>query len=194
MTSLKVHLFTTVGPRTRAETEQALMRYLSGCHAVSTKTPQTTSHPPGSGFLLRAFRRRSGSGAGECPGRPEGSQALQPVFLLHLLLPSSFSSLQRLAARRWSTAAATCGAEAARPASRSAHSRQRCRSRSARATAFVRMSAGFSSPATLCKVKSPARSRSWTHNWLTAKWRTRPMPLLDCGGRVGVETDLQVHA
>ena len=82
------------------------------------------------------------------------------------------------AARRWSTFAATSSAEAARPASRHNVIRLRCRSSRALATTFVRMSAGLSSPGTLCSVKLPARSRSWTQSWLTARWRTRPMPAL----------------
>eukprot|EP00969_Alexandrium_andersonii_P054076 2380292-Alexandrium_andersonii.AAC.1 len=44
-------------------------------------------------------------------------------------------------------------------------------------TALVSMSAGLSVPGHLMSSKSPARTRSWTHNWPTARWRTRPMPV-----------------
>eukprot|EP00969_Alexandrium_andersonii_P001365 60083-Alexandrium_andersonii.AAC.1 len=38
------------------------------------------------------------------------------------------------------------------------------------------MSAGFCSPGHFRSAKAPDRTRSCTHNWATAKRRTRPIP------------------
>eukprot|EP00969_Alexandrium_andersonii_P019156 836616-Alexandrium_andersonii.AAC.1 len=38
------------------------------------------------------------------------------------------------------------------------------------------MSAGFCSPGHFRSAKSPDRTHSCTHNWATAKCRTRPIP------------------
>eukprot|EP00969_Alexandrium_andersonii_P231823 10237216-Alexandrium_andersonii.AAC.1 len=39
------------------------------------------------------------------------------------------------------------------------------------------MSAGFCSPGHFSSAKSPDRARSCTHNWATARCRTRPIPV-----------------
>eukprot|EP00969_Alexandrium_andersonii_P029940 1306092-Alexandrium_andersonii.AAC.1 len=44
-------------------------------------------------------------------------------------------------------------------------------------TALVRISAGLRLPGHLARTKSPERTRSCTHNWPSARCRTRPMPV-----------------
>ena len=70
------------------------------------------------------------------------------------------------------------GADAARPSSKTRFALAVCFSRRSRATFLVRMSAGFSAPATFSSVKSLERNRSWTQRSDTAKCRTLPSPRL----------------